>query len=246
MKWGEMPNSKANEHAKARQISVAKLVLILGALTAFNSMSIDMYLPAFPQIAKDLAVPLGTVHLSISAFLFGSATGQLLYGPVADRWGRKRPLLFGVGVYIISTVGCACVRSGEGLLFWRVVMALGGGASIVNLSSLAGRKGGHPGSLVYSTYLGGSGYDQGNGIAVDSSGNAYVTGYTFSSDFPASPDAFQVSTGDGVFSDAFVSIVNTSGNALSYSSCLGGGDFDLGYGIAVDSSGSAYAGLMVS
>lgn len=107
------------------------LVLILGALTAFNSMSIDMYLPAFPQIAQDLAVPLGTVQLSVSAFLFGSAFGQLFYGPVADRWGRKRPLLFGLGIYIISTIACALVRSGEGLLFWRVVMALGGGASIV-------------------------------------------------------------------------------------------------------------------
>jgi MFS transporter, DHA1 family, multidrug resistance protein len=117
--------------SRTRRTGLVKLVLILGALTAFNSMSIDMYLPAFPQIAKDLAVPLGTVQLSISAFLFGSAIGQLLYGPVADRWGRKRPLLFGVGVYIISTVGCALVRSGEGLLFWRVVMALGGGASIV-------------------------------------------------------------------------------------------------------------------
>jgi DHA1 family bicyclomycin/chloramphenicol resistance-like MFS transporter len=107
------------------------LVLILGVLTAFNSMSIDMYLPAFPRIARDLAVPLGTVQLSVSTFLFGSAIGQLLYGPLTDRWGRKRPLLFGLGVYTVSTIGCALVRSGEGLLFWRVVMALGGGASIV-------------------------------------------------------------------------------------------------------------------
>lgn len=119
------------ENSTKQHISLVVLVLILGALTAFNSMSIDMYLPAFPQIAQDLAVPLGTVQLSVSAFLFGSAFGQLFYGPVADRWGRKRPLLFGLGIYIISTIGCALVRSGEGLLFWRVVMALGGGASIV-------------------------------------------------------------------------------------------------------------------
>ena len=131
MKWGKMPSSNISENAKTRRASLLKLVLILGALTAFNSMSIDMYLPAFPQIAQDLGVPLGTVQLSISAFLFGSAIGQLLYGPVADRWGRKRPLMFGLALYIISTVGCALVRSGEGLLFWRVVMALGGGASIV-------------------------------------------------------------------------------------------------------------------
>ena len=149
MKWGKMHSemerhdrhhdcegavrqegsNQVSEHAETRQISLIKLVLILGALTAFNSMSIDMYLPAFPRIARDLAVPLGTVQLSVSAFLFGSAIGQLVYGPLADRWGRKRPLLFGLGVYIVSTVGCALVRSGEGLLFWRVVMALGGAAT---------------------------------------------------------------------------------------------------------------------
>jgi len=119
------------EQIETGKINIVKLVLILGALTAFNSMSIDMYLPAFPQIARDLGVPIGTIQLSVSAFLFGSAIGQLVYGPVADRWGRKRPLMFGLGLYIISTVGCALVHTGEGLLFWRVVMALGGGASIV-------------------------------------------------------------------------------------------------------------------
>lgn len=110
---------------------LARLVLILGALTAFSAMSIDMYLPAFPQIARDLGVPLGTVQLSISAFLFGSAAGQLFYGPLADRWGRRTPLLAGLALYVTSAIGCACVRTGEGLLFWRVVMAVGGGAGMV-------------------------------------------------------------------------------------------------------------------
>lgn len=110
---------------------MARMVLILGALAAFSAMSIDMYLPAFPQIARDLGVTLGTVQLSISAFLFGSAAGQLFYGPLADRWGRRRPLLFGLALYIASAIGCACVHSGEGLLFWRVVMAVGGGAGMV-------------------------------------------------------------------------------------------------------------------
>jgi DHA1 family bicyclomycin/chloramphenicol resistance-like MFS transporter len=109
----------------------ARLVLILGALTAFGSMSIDMYLPAFPQIARDLGVPLGTVQISISAFLFGMAGGQLFYGPLADRFGRRRPLLCGLALYVVSTVGCACVRTGEGLLFWRLVMAAGGGVGMV-------------------------------------------------------------------------------------------------------------------
>ncbi|MDD2336324.1 MAG: multidrug effflux MFS transporter [Geobacteraceae bacterium] len=116
--------------AMTRQ-QLARLVLILGALTAFSSMSIDMYLPAFPQIAKDLGVPLGTVQLSISTFLFGSAGGQLFYGPLADRWGRRTPLLLGLALYILSAAGCALVHTGSGLLLWRVVMALGGGAGMV-------------------------------------------------------------------------------------------------------------------
>ena len=110
---------------------LAGFVLILGALTAFSSMSIDMYLPAFPQIARDLGIPLGMVQLSISAFLYGSAAGQLFYGPLADRWGRRMPLLMGLSLYVASTIGCACVQTGEGLLFWRVVMAVGGGAGMV-------------------------------------------------------------------------------------------------------------------
>jgi len=110
---------------------MARMVLILGALTAFSSMSIDMYLPAFPQMSRDLGVPLGTVQLSISAFLFGSAAGQLFYGPLADRYGRRRPLLWGLALYVASTLGCALVQTGEGLIFWRVVMAVGGGAGMV-------------------------------------------------------------------------------------------------------------------
>lgn len=114
-----------------RPTSLLKLIIILGALTAFNTVSIDMYLPAFPQMAKDLRAPIGTVQLSISAYLFGSAFGQIFYGPLADRWGRKPPLIFGLVLYVISSLGCALVHSGSGLLFWRVTMALGGGASIV-------------------------------------------------------------------------------------------------------------------
>jgi MFS transporter, DHA1 family, multidrug resistance protein len=121
----------AIQPADLSRFEMARLVLILGALTAFSSMSIDMYLPAFPQMASDLHVPLGTVQLSISAFLFGSASGQLFYGPIADRWGRRRPLLAGLGLYVLSAIGCAMVHTGGELLFWRVVMAVGGGAGMV-------------------------------------------------------------------------------------------------------------------
>jgi len=93
-------------------------------------------------------------------------------------------------------------------------------------------------ALVYSTYLGGSGEDNSTGIAVDPSGNAYVTGVTTSTNFPtASP---LQATGGGSYTDAFVSKLNAAGSALVYSTYLGGGSGDYGQGIAVDSSGNAY------
>src|SRR5438874_3123825 len=92
--------------------------------------------------------------------------------------------------------------------------------------------------LVYSTYLGGSAEDQGNSVAVDLSGSAYVTGATLSSDFPTTSGASQ-STFGGYY-DAFVSKLNAAGSALVYSTYLGGSDYDIGYGIAVDSFGNAY------
>jgi hypothetical protein len=104
-------------------------------------------------------------------------------------------------------------------------------------------------ALVYSGFLGGSDEDRGYGIAVDSSGNAYVTGYTASSNFPTTPGAFDTTYGGGTCSsgsntypcpDAFVAKVNPAGRALVYSSFLGGSDRDEGWGIAVDSSGNAY------
>ena len=94
-------------------------------------------------------------------------------------------------------------------------------------------------ALVYSTYLGGTGNDDGRGIAVDSSGNAYVTGHTNSTDFPVTPGAFQ-SALSGTNTDAFVTKVNTTGTALVYSTYLGGTGSEQGYGIAVDASGNAY------
>src|SRR5262249_49435695 len=95
-------------------------------------------------------------------------------------------------------------------------------------------------ALVYSTYLGGSGFDEGAGIAVDGSGNAYVTGDTSSSNFPTTAGAFQTSSGGGV-TDAVVTKLNASGSALVYSPYLGGSDSDYSSGIAVDGSGNPYA-----
>ena len=99
-------------------------------------------------------------------------------------------------------------------------------------------------ALVYSTYLGGSNADYGLGIAVDSAGNAYVTGYTTSTDFPITPGAFQTvcngGSGCSQYGDAFVAKINAAGSALVYSTYLGGNTYDTSYGVAVDSSGNAY------
>jgi Bacterial Ig-like domain (group 3)/Beta-propeller repeat len=92
-------------------------------------------------------------------------------------------------------------------------------------------------ALVYSTYLGGSNVDEGYGIAVDSAGNAYITGSTFSTDFPT---ANPLQPANGGTLDAFVAKINPSGSAFAYSTYLGGSDRDYGVGIAVDSSGNAY------
>jgi hypothetical protein len=92
-------------------------------------------------------------------------------------------------------------------------------------------------ALVYSTYLGGSGSDSGDAIAVDGSGNAYLTGYTYSADFPTQDPIQPNLAGSG---DAFVTKINPSGDVLVYSTYLGGSGLDSGHGIGVDSSGNVY------
>jgi hypothetical protein len=94
-------------------------------------------------------------------------------------------------------------------------------------------------ALVYSTYLGGSSDDEGHGIALDASGDVYVTGWTASSNFPTTTGAFQTTSGGG-YDDAFVTKLNPTGSALIYSTYLGGKSFDEGHGIAVDAAGNAY------
>jgi hypothetical protein len=94
-------------------------------------------------------------------------------------------------------------------------------------------------ALVYSTYLGGSSGDVGTGIALDASGNAYITGYTDSTNFPTTPGAFQTTYGGGS-ADAFMTKLNPTGSALVYSTYLGGNGLDQGAGIGLDASGNAY------
>ena len=84
-------------------------ILILGFLSAIGPFSIDMYLPGFTDIAQDLHTTVNQVSLSLGSFFVGLAFGQLLYGPLLDRFGRKKPLYIGLTVYIIASLGCLVV-----------------------------------------------------------------------------------------------------------------------------------------
>jgi DHA1 family bicyclomycin/chloramphenicol resistance-like MFS transporter len=107
------------------------LILILGTLSAIGPFSIDMYLPGFPSIAADLHTTVAKVSLSLSSFFIGISAGQLLYGPLLDRFGRKNPLYFGLSLYIIASVGCAMAVSPNALIGFRFLQAIGGCAGMV-------------------------------------------------------------------------------------------------------------------
>lgn len=112
------------------------LILILGALSTISPFSIDMYLPGFPAIADDLHTSIAQVELSLTAYLVGIAAGQLLYGPLLDRFGRKLPLYIGMAVYIIASLGCAMTSSIHALITMRFLQALGGCAGMVAAQTL--------------------------------------------------------------------------------------------------------------
>jgi DHA1 family bicyclomycin/chloramphenicol resistance-like MFS transporter len=101
------------------------LTLVLGALTAFGPLSIDMYLPALPALADSFGASPGRVQLTLSAFFLGFGAGQLVYGPLADRWGRRPPLLAGIGLYIGASALCALSTSVAWLIALRLVQGLG-------------------------------------------------------------------------------------------------------------------------
>lgn len=106
-------------------------LLLLGALTALGPLSIDMYLPSFPAIAAEMAVDRGAVERTLAVFLVGLALGQLAYGPISDRVGRRPPMLAGLVIYTLGSVGCALAASAESFTLWRLLQALGGAAGVV-------------------------------------------------------------------------------------------------------------------
>jgi MFS transporter, DHA1 family, multidrug resistance protein len=107
------------------------LILLLGLLSAIGPFSIDMYLPGFPTIAADLNTTVDQVSYSLSSFFVGVCVGQMICGPLLDRFGRKRPLYVGLVLYIFASLGCAVANSIEMLIFFRFLQALGGCVGMV-------------------------------------------------------------------------------------------------------------------
>lgn len=108
-----------------------KLILILGSLTALGPFSIDMYLPGFSGIAKDLNTSVANVAMTLSSYFIGISAGQLLYGPLLDRFGRKKPLYIGLLVYILASLGCVFVKDIDTFIGLRFIQAVGSCAATV-------------------------------------------------------------------------------------------------------------------
>jgi DHA1 family bicyclomycin/chloramphenicol resistance-like MFS transporter len=107
------------------------VIVILGALMTVSPFSIDMYLPAFSNIASDFGSTTAKVSLSLASYFVGVAIGQMIYGPLLDRYGRKTPLYYGLFVFIASSIGCALSQSVELLVAFRFVQALGASVALV-------------------------------------------------------------------------------------------------------------------
>ncbi|MDF0733715.1 multidrug effflux MFS transporter [Pseudomonas entomophila] len=108
-----------------------RTLLILGALSAFAPLAIDFYLPAFPAMAQAFGTDEKHVQTTLAAYFLGLSLGQLAYGPVADRFGRRKPLLFGVVLFTLASLVCAYAPNLDALVLARFVQALGGCAGMV-------------------------------------------------------------------------------------------------------------------
>ena len=111
-------------------------ILLLGLLTAIVPFTIDMYLPGFPDIASSLNTTVSKVALSLSSFFIGMGLGQLVYGPLLDRFGRKKPLYAGLLLYCVTSIGCAYATSIETLIFLRFIQAIGACSATISATAM--------------------------------------------------------------------------------------------------------------
>lgn len=118
------------------QLDARRVALLVAANTALAPLAIDAYLPAIPALAAAVGASVHLTELSVSLFLFGFAVGQLIFGPLSDRLGRRPVLLGGIVVFLLSSLAITQVESLEALWALRFVQALGGGASVVNSAAI--------------------------------------------------------------------------------------------------------------
>lgn len=107
------------------------IVIILALLTALEPLSIDLYLPAFINMSQAFGTTVAAVQISLTTFLAGFAIGQLFWGPLADRYGRKRPILISLSIFVVASVACIYVKSIEQLWVVRFLQAIGGCGGVV-------------------------------------------------------------------------------------------------------------------
>ncbi|MFD3820208.1 multidrug effflux MFS transporter [Streptomyces rubiginosohelvolus] len=125
------PSALSGPAAKAARRTGLLVTLVLGGLTALPPLSMDMYLPALPAVTDSLSAPAATIQLTLTACLAGMALGQLVVGPMSDRWGRRTPLLLGMVVYVLATALCALAPTAGLLIGFRLLQGLAGAAGIV-------------------------------------------------------------------------------------------------------------------
>ena len=133
-----LPRVANDEPRPAGRGAGPALSIVLGLLTAFGPISMDLYLPVLPALAAELDAATWAAQLTVTACLFGLAVGQLVAGPVSDRFGRRRPLLIGVILYILTSVLCAVSPSIEVLVIVRFLQGFAGAVGIV-IAQAAGR-----------------------------------------------------------------------------------------------------------
>ncbi|EWC42463.1 Bcr/CflA family multidrug efflux MFS transporter [Stutzerimonas stutzeri] len=108
-----------------------RLIVLLAALVAFGPLSVDLYLPSLPMIARDLQASAAAIQLTIGVFLGGISLGMLVYGPLSDRFGRRRLLLGGMLLYIVASLGCSLAADARQLAGLRLLQAFGAAAATV-------------------------------------------------------------------------------------------------------------------
>lgn len=130
------------------------ITLMLGALTTISPFAIDMYLPAFQKMADHFSTTPARVSLSLSSYFIGLALGQIAYGPLLDRFGRKRPLYIGLIVFIVASIGCVAARDVESFIAIRFLQALGGcAASVASTAMVRDFFGAHEAAKIFSRLM---------------------------------------------------------------------------------------------